>query len=137
MATEQENQPAAPVSRQWMLVVDDDEQVRGMIANMLAASGLEVVGVAGGSAALKVLDHRATEPVLILTDVLMPGMDGLTFARKLVTLRGRSKIAIMSGHYPKEAHWPVELSTVPFLPKPCRMAELMELVDSARLEFGR
>ena len=134
--------PARPpatttASDEWMLVVDDDEPICRLVTDMLEGYGTEVVSATSGAAALAALDGRRTEPVLVLTDVLMPGMDGLTLARKLGPRLKRAKIAIMSGHLTDASCWPVDLRELAFLPKPCRIADLRALVDTARVEFKR
>jgi DNA-binding NtrC family response regulator len=119
----------------WLLVVDDDEPIRRMVAEFLADTGLEVVSVANGAEALAVLVSRPTEPVLALVDVLMPGIDGLTLAQKMRARFKRGAVVLMSGHMSNLSWWPMELRDVPFLAKPFRLAELRELVVVARANY--
>jgi putative nucleotidyltransferase with HDIG domain len=58
------------------LVVDDDPQVRGVIAKLLRGQGLDTVEIASGDNALEWLEQQGEVP-LIISDIQMPGMDGL------------------------------------------------------------
>jgi len=60
-----------------ILVVDDDEQIREILADMLAMDGHETVTCADGPSALQALDHRSFD--LMITDLGMPGMSGWSF----------------------------------------------------------
>jgi FixJ family two-component response regulator len=82
-------------------------------------------------------DGHASEPLLVLTDVLMPGMDGLTLARKLLTRLAQSKIIIISGHLTDISWWPADLRELVFLAKPFRTSEISALVDVARAGLKR
>lgn len=126
-----------PPARDWILVVDDDEPIRMMLADMLRTADTEVETAADGHEALAVLDGRANEPLLVVADVLMPGMDGLTLARKLGTRLKRSKIAIMSGHLTDLSWWPVDLREIAFIEKPFQMSQMLELAALARAEYRR
>ena len=121
--------------RDWVLVVDDDMPMHDLIATALGTGGLEVVTAGDGNEAFQALDKHTTEPLLVLTDVLMPGMDGLTLARKLRARLKMGKIVVMSGHLADVSWWPSDLRDVSFLAKPFRMADLMGLIESARTEF--
>jgi two-component system response regulator MprA len=72
---------AESANRDRVLVVDDDPPLRRMLARTLAAEGYEVFVAADGGAAL-VSVERAVPDVIVL-DVAMPGVDGLTVARRL------------------------------------------------------
>src|ERR1700710_677012 len=121
------SQPAG----EWVLVVDDDKPMHELIATALGTSGLEVVTASSGTEAFQALDQHAAEPLLVLTDVLMPGMDGLTLARKLKARLKLGKIVVMSGHLADVSWWPSDLREVAFLAKPFRMAELSALIEAA------
>jgi two-component system cell cycle sensor histidine kinase/response regulator CckA len=123
-------------TRDWVLVVDDDVPIHELIVTALSTDDLEVVTVPSGNKAFEALDERKTEPVLVLTDVLMPGIDGLTLARKLKGRLRRGKIVVMSGHLADVSWWPNDLRDLAFLAKPFRMAELSSLVQAAREEFN-
>ena len=123
---------AAP---RWVLVVDVEAGIYRIIAEALTAEPLEVVHAKNAKDALQVVEQRKTEPLLVLLDVLMPGMDGLTLARKLGGRLKRSKIAIMSGHMTDLSWWPDDLREVVFLAKPFRVHEVMTLLDTARSEY--
>ena len=130
--------PAEPVlPHHWILVVDDEATVGHMIEQALATERLEVVHAKNGSDALRVIEQRATEPLLVLLDVLMPGMDGLTLARKVSPRLHRSKIVIISGHLTDLSWWPADLRELVFLAKPFRIHELNTLVAIARKEYDR
>ena len=129
---------AEPVlAHHWILIVDDEAAVGRMIEQALATESLEVVYAKNGSDALRVIDQRATEPLLVLLDVLMPGMDGLTLARKVSPRLHRSKIVIISGHLTDLSWWPADLRELTFLAKPFRIHELNTLVAIARKEYDR
>ncbi|HEX2861262.1 MAG TPA: response regulator [Lacunisphaera sp.] len=123
--------------RDWVLVVDDDEPIREVLAQFLEGAGVEVLGAGGGLAALDVVASRAAEPVVVFIDVLMPGMDGLTLARKLKSKLKRSTLVIISGHMTDLSWWPVDLREVAFLAKPFRLAEVNEVVAAAQAGFRR
>lgn len=82
---ESENQPGA----RWVLVVDDEPSVRRMVSRSMKSldSGLNVHQAENGLEALKVLaeikEQEGTEPVLIVTDLQMPILDGWEFIDKL------------------------------------------------------
>ena len=125
----------APAKLPWVLVVDDEESMCGMIADMLGGEQVEVVAAADGAAALKLLEQRTSEPLLVLTDVLMPGMDGLTLSRKLMGRIRRGKIVVMSGHLSDVSWWPADLRDLTFIAKPFRMADLAGFLREARLQY--
>ncbi len=135
MSGSKENDPGVQTERDWVLVVDDDRPMHDLIATALGIDGLEVVTASNSTEAFDAIDGHAVEPMLVLTDVLMPGMDGLTLARKLKSRLKLGKIVIMSGHLADVSWWPSDLRDLAFLSKPFRMAELAALIESARTEF--
>jgi two-component system, OmpR family, response regulator MprA len=72
---------AESANRERVLVVDDDPPLRRMLARTLAAEGYEVSVAGDGGAALVSVER--TVPDVIVLDVAMPGLDGLTVARRL------------------------------------------------------
>ncbi|MDZ4721725.1 MAG: ATP-binding protein [Roseiflexaceae bacterium] len=77
------NTPAvvSPVSRGHILVVDDDMQIRRLIERLLTHDGYRVQGAANGTVALELLAQNRFDA--IISDVLMPDMDGMTFHEQL------------------------------------------------------
>lgn len=73
---------AQPAPRKPVLVVEDDEDVRAAVAEILEGEGYEVVVAANGREALEELVH-VKSPCLILLDLRMPVMDGPEFLRRL------------------------------------------------------
>jgi two-component system, response regulator PdtaR len=72
----------APVMPVRVLIVDDTDHVREMLASMLDLDGFDVVGrAAGGEEAVRVA--QATIPHVVIMDYKMPGMDGITATERL------------------------------------------------------
>ena len=91
-----------------LLLVDDEEDARQAIAGKLCWEklGFELIGEAGnGEEALELCE--ILHPDVVMTDIQMPFMDGLTLCRRLKNLYPGIKVAIFSGYdefeYAKEA----------------------------------
>jgi two-component system, chemotaxis family, chemotaxis protein CheY len=69
----------------WILVVDDDDSIRELLAIILESRGFEVETAVDGQEALDRLHSRdgRTPPALVLLDLMMPGMDGITFVDEI------------------------------------------------------
>ena len=65
-----------PDDDHWVLLVDDDEDVRDVLADALREEGYLVREAAGGEEALAIL--RTSQPSVVITDLFMPGLDGGT-----------------------------------------------------------
>jgi PAS domain S-box-containing protein len=122
----------APAERRMtILVVDDEELVRGLTAAMLEEMGHEVVEVGSAARALAVLRDRP-EIELVLTDYLMPGMTGVDLSREVARLRPGLPVLLMTG-YANLA--PGADGGLPRLAKPFKAAELAaKVAEVARTE---
>jgi CheY-like chemotaxis protein len=77
------------------LVVDDDPLVRNVVAQILAAPGYIVVTACDGYEAVRVLAERHID--LMITDIRMPGLDGMDLAAQAKLMRPRLHILYLTG----------------------------------------
>jgi DNA-binding response OmpR family regulator len=86
---------AAPSGPVRLLLVDDDPQVRSMTSEMLEAGGYVVRQAADGQAAIEAA--RLECPDLVITDIVMPGSEGLETIQQLRRIRSDLPIVAVSG----------------------------------------
>ncbi len=106
-----------------ILVVDDDAEIRRLLASYLLKNGLRVTAVADGKAMWQALDAGRID--LIVLDLMLPGEDGLTLCR---TLRARSEIPIIMLTARSEETDRIvglEMGADDYLPKPFSARELL------------
>jgi two-component system cell cycle sensor histidine kinase/response regulator CckA len=84
-------------SGETVLVVEDAEPLRRLICEALSASGCNVLSAPDGQEALRVV-RREGSIDLLLTDVIMPGMNGPALAKQVRALRPQMKILYMTGY---------------------------------------
>ncbi len=111
--------------RRRLLVVDNEEADRRLLADRLAPLGFELLQAASGEAALTLLAHESVDAILL--DLAMPGIDGWT---TLSRLRGEglsaAPAAIVSANaFDKGLDNDLGITPADFLVKPVRMAELL------------
>jgi CheY-like chemotaxis protein len=100
-----------------ILVVDDDAEVREIVAEYLMDSGHRELQADGGMEALRILD-RASDIDLVITDVRMPGISGIELADQITRDSPSPKVILISGYFvPQQLNRRV-------LRKPFRMQEL-------------
>ncbi len=113
-----------------VLVVEDELPVRRFAARALGKRGYDVVEAENGDVALEILDDLAMEVDLVLSDVMMPGMDGATLLREIRARRPRAKIIMVSGYGENILQGILDqYEGVVFLPKPFTLDELIARVD--------
>lgn len=83
--------------RSCILVVDDDEALRSLLASLLRSRGYEVLEASDGSEGLESARRRLREILLVLSDVCMPGMTGIDLARQLTEVQPAIRVVLMSG----------------------------------------
>jgi PAS domain S-box-containing protein len=118
------NDPGSTTSighRGTVLLVDDEDFVRISAADMLEEIGFDVVEASNGEAALASLDSIA-DLKLVVTDHLMPGLDGVELVRRVQLLRPNLPCLIVSGYADVEGIAP----DLPRLTKPFKVDDLRE-----------
>ncbi|MFC0388788.1 ATP-binding protein [Muricoccus vinaceus] len=132
--------PPAPAPRH-ILLVDDEAPLRRLSAIALERAGHRVTQAEDAETALELIDS-GLEPDTLVTDITMPGMDGLALARALRARHAALPVILVSGYaeaalhdelagtaQPGQGRGPPPLQPRPaFLPKPYRPAELVETV---------
>jgi len=117
-----------------ILLVDDDAAVRRLSRLILETENYEVLeAVTSADALLKAQEHRGLIQLLV-TDVMMPGINGQALAREISLLRPDIKVLFLSGHI-HETIFQKELSgeSPNFLQKPFGPASLLERVQEILL----
>ena len=112
-----------------ILVAEDDDSVRQFIARALRHAGYDVEAVSDGLEALDALD-RAGPFDLLISDIVMPGLDGIALALKVGKEKPDMAVLLMSGyaHERQRAHNMEALSQA-VLPKPFTLKQMSEAVD--------
>lgn len=87
----------SPATARWMLV-DDDDELRGIFAKLLAAlANVEVVSFSSGAAALSALTSSPDSFDFVVSDLDMPAMSGIEFCRRLKDIRPQLKVLLATG----------------------------------------
>jgi two-component system cell cycle response regulator CpdR len=81
-----------------ILIAEDEVMVRNLVRHLLTAEGHEILAAADGSEALELSRKYDGTIDLLITDIKMPRMDGLTLIEKLLKERPNIRILVMSGH---------------------------------------
>jgi DNA-binding NtrC family response regulator len=112
-----------------ILVVDDDPTVRHVVALSLQSHGYRVLEAANGPEAIGICRRHDGAIQLLLTDVVMPGMNGLELARQVMDMRPEVRVIVMSGIVDNTIILNSTLKpTTPFFHKPFSMEELATTV---------
>ena len=109
-----------------ILVVDDDVAVRALIANVLRKEGYQVLDASNGQHALEILKAHAGPVHLLLTDFVMPGMNGIELATAVRNERQGTTVLVISGYTSSQIA--AEEKKVDFLQKPIGPHKLLEKV---------
>ena len=84
---------ATHVAEPTILVADDDETVRDLVAFKLAAAGYHAITAGDGSVALDLI--RSEQPDMVILDVAMPGLDGLSVCYELHSSAATAQIPVL------------------------------------------
>jgi len=124
--------------RATILVVDDEEAIRRMMAKMLGNSGYTVLNASSAVEALSVCEERSTTLQLVVTDVAMPGMNGFDLAEQIAERWPTIRVLFMSG-CENDLSIRRQLYERPLLAKPFtrdelanKIRELLAMVPSSR-----
>jgi DNA-binding response OmpR family regulator len=83
--------------QQTVLLVEDDAMLRGILAGALADEGFAVLTAQNGEQALTIASTLGAQLGLVVTDVLLPVMDGLELAAQLASLKPPPAVLFISG----------------------------------------
>jgi two-component system OmpR family response regulator len=109
-----------------ILVVDDDPDLRKLIGDFLAGHGYLVQVAENAAVMRKAIENQ--RPDLVILDVMMPGEDGLSAARRLVTEGGPPVIMLSALGSDTDRIIGLEVGADDYLPKPCNPRELLARV---------
>ncbi len=108
-----------------ILIVDDDENMLHAVEAMVRKGGYSPLAVADPMEALRKSREFREDIHLLLTDMKMPGMDGITLARYVLAEHRHIRVLLMTAGRP-------ERSSIPYVRKPFRMNELLERIAEVR-----
>ncbi|WP_066795600.1 hybrid sensor histidine kinase/response regulator [Sphingomonas soli] len=119
------SKPADTWGTGTILVVEDEDMVRAVAERALTRQGYTVLTAENGEVALELLD-TIEKPDLLVSDVVMPLMDGPTMARRIRAKWPDLPILFMSGYAEEQLRKSIDLDNVAFLPKPFSVQQLAE-----------
>jgi len=113
-----------------VLLVEDEPMVRAVAERALTRHGYQVITADNGEEALEQL-AKVEHIDLLISDVVMPGMDGPTVVREARKSRPDIKILFMSGYAEEQLRNSIDIENVNFLPKPFSVTDLAEAARRA------
>ena len=127
--------PALERGAERVLVVEDEPMVRALVSHVLAAQGYDVRTASNGDEALALAEHADGELDLLISDVVMPGLNGVELARRLRSRWPGLKVLLISGYSDSrlfegraEGEEPAALLAKPFTPQEL-LANARNLLD--------
>jgi two-component system cell cycle sensor histidine kinase/response regulator CckA len=129
--------PKTEARREWsgggrVLLVEDEDTVRAVAERALVRQGYEVTTAADGEEGLEALGRvlgAGGSFDLVVSDVVMPSMDGPTMAREIRRLRPELPLLFMSGYAEEQLRRDIDIPNMHFLAKPFSVAQLVAVVE--------
>jgi CheY-like chemotaxis protein len=121
--------PALPPNgTETILLVEDEPALRGLTARMLATRGYSVIIAKSAHDALDSIEEHGEAIDLLLTDLVMPEMDGRELAERITRRAANVRVLFMSGYADQSVNRNGGLDQAPFLEKPYSAADLARKV---------
>ena len=115
---------AAAQGRETILLVEDEDAVRAIVSAILRRQGYHVLEAARPSLACEIFNERGAEIDLLLTDIVMPEMNGPALAQRLIGMRPELRVLFISGYADMATQPAVGNPNVSFLSKPFQASAL-------------
>jgi two-component system cell cycle sensor histidine kinase/response regulator CckA len=113
-----------------VLLVEDEDMVRAVAERALTRQGYTVLTAENGEVALELIAQHP-RPDLLVSDVVMPAMDGPTMARRIRQRYPDLPILFMSGYAEEQLRRSIDIENVGFIPKPFSVQQLAEAARDA------
>lgn len=123
-----EHRPMDLSGRGRILIVEDESGVRDIAVTLLRSRGYDVEEAMDGEEALEILTEKPGQFDLVISDVVMPGMNGPALIKEAKDKLGNARVIFMSGYAEQELAKQLDDRAVSFLPKPFSVRQLSELV---------
>jgi CheY-like chemotaxis protein/PAS domain-containing protein len=112
-----------------ILLVEDDESLRRLLYVSLAREGFKIVTAVNGAHAIRVCESFSDTIHLVVSDIVMPEMNGLELRSRLASVRPDLKVLLMSAYSEEELNHPgLRLEGIGFLQKPFLLNDLVNTV---------
>jgi len=118
----------SPGDHATILIVDDSATMRAVVGKPLRGLGYKTLEADSGITGLGEWDSHKDEIAMIISDIYMPGMDGLTFVKHVRKRTTKLPIALMSSRINDDSAWVAEEAGFRCLQKPFTDEQLFELV---------
>ncbi len=114
-----------------ILLVEDEDGVRGIAAQLLQSFGYSVIEASDGEKALEIIKQHSGSIDLLISDVVMPGMDGPALLREARPWLTNTRVMFISGYAERDLAKALEDDRdISFLPKPFTLKQLAERVKA-------
>ncbi len=112
-----------------VMVVEDDDKLRRITVNALEFIGYNVLHAGSGKEALNIIHEKGDDIDLVFSDIVLPDMDGIQIAEKIITLKPGIRFLFTSGYaLTEKQQGNVKVSNQNFLQKPFSMSELAKMI---------
>ncbi len=111
-----------------VLLVEDEESVRKVLEALLRKEGYTVLSAENGMSALEIAGRHSSEINLLITDIVMPGMNGKVLSEKMKELYADINILFISGYTDDSIGIESVINENNFLPKPIRAIDLLKKI---------
>ena len=127
--TPEASSTASLAGKETVLLVEDQDEVRHLVEEILRTQGYTVLKASNGDEALRLGKSRKKPIHLLLTDMVMPGMNGKELAERMQKMCPGMKVILMSG-YAEDGliQWGTIIQGMEFLKKPFRVETLIQTV---------
>jgi len=133
--------PAPLVSLDWsaggkVLLVEDEDMVRAVAERALARAGYEVTACANGEEGLAAITEGTARFDIVVSDVVMPGMDGPAMVRAIRARLPDMPVLFMSGYAEEQLRRDIDIPDMHFIAKPFSVASIGDKVGAVLREAG-
>jgi YesN/AraC family two-component response regulator len=119
-----------------ILVIDDEKATLSMFRLILDAYGYSVYTAENGAEGIEIF--RKKKPAIVLTDIKMPGIDGLAVLQQIKEIAPQTAVIVITGHGDAAlAEQAAKMDAVDFISKPIKKEALDAALEKARAKLGR